>query len=165
MKLAVTGHRPQHLGGFGIEIRQRLYVLATDELYRLQPATVYTGMALGWDMAVAAACIQLGIQFVACVPCDGQAAVWKQDDQRRYDKLLGHAAEIINVSPGPYAAWKMQTRNRYMVDRITDPDDLLLALYDGSPGGTANCVKYAELKAVKIENCWPRWQQTSCSDE
>ena len=33
----------------------------------------------------------------------------------------------------------MQKRNEYMVDKC----DILLAVWDGSAGGTNNCVKYA----------------------
>ena len=38
-----------------------------------------------------------------------------------------------------YRPWLMQKRNEYMVDRC----DKLTALWDGSSGGTGNCVKYA----------------------
>lgn len=39
----------------------------------------------------------------------------------------------------PYKPWLMQKRNEYMVDRC----DKITALWDGSSGGTGNCVKYA----------------------
>lgn len=34
----------------------------------------------------------------------------------------------------------MQKRNEWMVDRI----DELLAIYNGTPGGTKNCIDYAK---------------------
>ena len=39
----------------------------------------------------------------------------------------------------PYAVWKMQKRNEWMVDNC----DAVIAVWDGAPGGTANTVDYA----------------------
>ena len=59
------------------------------------------------------------------------------------------------VSPGEYAAFKMQVRNEWMVDQLNPATDLLLAAWDGSPGGTGNCVKYATGKGVGINRLDP----------
>ncbi len=40
----------------------------------------------------------------------------------------------------------MQVRNEYMVDRA----DLVLALWNGTPGGTGNCVRYARTRGVPV---------------
>ena len=40
----------------------------------------------------------------------------------------------------------MMRRNRYMVDRAS----LLLACFDGRPGGTMNTILYAERSGVKV---------------
>ena len=40
----------------------------------------------------------------------------------------------------------MQRRNEYMVDKA----DTLIAVWNGTSGGTANCVKYAKKKGVDI---------------
>jgi uncharacterized phage-like protein YoqJ len=39
-----------------------------------------------------------------------------------------------------YSAAKMQIRNEYMVNAC----DKLIAVWDHTPGGTENCVKYAQ---------------------
>lgn len=44
------------------------------------------------------------------------------------------------VSDEEYKPWLMQKRNEFMVDRV----DTVLAVWDGSDGGTGNCVKYAK---------------------
>lgn len=44
------------------------------------------------------------------------------------------------VSDEEYKPWLMQKRNEYMVDLA----DKVIAVWDGSKSGTANCVKYAE---------------------
>lgn len=42
--------------------------------------------------------------------------------------------------------WLMQKRNEYMVDLA----DRVIAVWDGSKGGTANCIKYAEKVGKEI---------------
>jgi uncharacterized phage-like protein YoqJ len=70
-------------------------------------------MALGVDQDFAEICIQLGIPFTAAVPHLGQEVLWPEESQNKYRGLLGQAAQIVIVSPGGYAAWKLQKRNEY----------------------------------------------------
>jgi hypothetical protein len=159
MILAGTGHRPNKLGGYGPQAHDRRVALAVAALKRHAPARVISGMALGWDTALAIAAVRLEIPFVAAVPFEGQESAWPSLSQAEYRRLLDRAAEVVHVCPPGYAAAKMQTRNEWMVDRC----DLLLALWDGSPGGTANCVEYATLRGptvrrgVQVVNLWPSW--------
>ena len=46
----------------------------------------------------------------------------------------------------------MQKRNEYMVNSCSE----LIAIFDNSPGGTANCIKYATEKGVKIVQINPK---------
>ena len=112
-----------------------------------------TGMAIGWDCAVAEACLNVGIPFVACVPFKGQETMWPDKTKRYYYDLLAKAVEVVYVCDPGYAAWKMQKRNEYMVDNSQKQ----LALWDGTSGGTANCVRYAASKDVEIINCWAEY--------
>jgi hypothetical protein len=73
--------------------------------------------------------------------------------------MLALAREIVVVCDGGYAAWKMQRRNERIVDQLTKPEDVLLALRNKTPGGTANCVKYAQSKSKNILNVWNRWER------
>ncbi|APW79708.1 GTP-binding domain [Pectobacterium phage PP99] len=150
MILSVTGHRPNKLGGYSIEAYSKLLVLATDQLSQLMPEKVLTGMALGWDTAIAEACFNLGIPFIACIPFRGQEKLWPQQSQDKYDNLVSNAAEVVIVSSGGYSASKMNKRNRYMVDN----SDKVLALWDGTQGGTGNCVAYATIKNKTSINCY-----------
>ena len=150
MILAVTGHRPHKLGGYSDEAFKKLYTLASDYLAVLQPTLVITGMALGWDQAIAQAAIDLGIPFHAYVPCDSQDRKWPFEAGEKYRKLLSKAAKVVVTCPGPYAVWKMQVRNEKMVDEA----DTILACWDGSNGGTYNCIEYAKKKAKPVVNCY-----------
>ena len=159
MKITVTGHRPNKLGGYSADVLNRLADFATAELLELCPELVYTGMAQGFDLAVAWACLHLDIPYVACIPFKGQEQIWPEETQERYRLLVSKASEVVTVSKGSYAPWKMLTRDYYMVDQLSLLDgDKLLALYNGdTSGGTFKTVRYAENRNKPIENCWQRW--------
>jgi uncharacterized phage-like protein YoqJ len=157
MTLAVTGHRPDKLGGYSPVAKKRLNDFALQELSRISPSPsrVLTGMALGWDLAIARACDALAIPFIAYIPFKNQDSRWPPISSQEYRLLLAKAAEVVNVCSGEYAAWKMHARN----NRLVNDCDKLLALYDGSPSGTGSCVRYARCKVDPplLDNCWPRW--------
>jgi uncharacterized phage-like protein YoqJ len=140
MKIAGTGHRPDKLGGYNQETKDRLYKLAHRCLKYLKPEIAISGMALGWDIAIARASLDLDIPLTAAIPFLGQEKAWPTESQIEYNEILSRATEIVVCSEGGYAAYKMQVRNKWMVDNC----DLLLALWNKSAGGTANCVKYAD---------------------
>jgi len=151
MILFGTGHRPNKLGGYGPWRDNPLMRALLDELRTwltaLGPTKVISGMAQGFDWAFAVAAYDVGIPFIAAVPCDGQSSPWPKEARAKYDRLLSLAAEVVVVSPGPYAPWKMQRRNEWMVTR----GDRGLACWDGSPGGTANCIAYARSVGKPVE--------------
>lgn len=148
---AATGHRPPKLGGYDATTWKVLVAFAETVLTAQENIhCIYCGMALGWDLAVAQAAINLGISFVAAIPFRGHSSKWPPRAIEQYYRIAEKAYETFIVSDGAYAPWKMQKRNQFMVDRVTK----VLALWDGSPGGTANCVAYAQKKKVEIENLW-----------
>lgn len=142
MILTVTGHRPNKIGGYNpnsplrIKVRSAIYDFLTEH----KPELAISGMAIGVDQEFATICDQLQIPFIAAIPFVGQEKKWPQETQDHYNDLLTLAQEVTITSDGPYAAYKMQKRNRWMVDKATD----VLAVWDGTTGGTANCVSYAE---------------------
>lgn len=151
MIFAATGHRPNKLGGYGNEAYQQLKYLAQCCFVGERPTKVISGMALGWDQAWADAALGEGIPLIAAIPFVGQENIWPEESKKRYRALLDKAEKVEVVCSGGYAAWKMQERNEWMVDNC----DRLVALWDGSSGGTANCVKYAEKVGKPIANLWP----------
>ena len=151
--VAFTGHRPQKLGGFGESLLQMwVRVKLREALVDLQPTEAISGMALGVDQWAAEICVELGIPFIAAVPCDGQEQTWPPPSQRRYHDLLKKAAHVEIVCPGPYESWKMQRRNEWMVDNA----DVVIAVWDGSSGGTANCARYAQKQKKIIRRIDPK---------
>lgn len=151
--LALTGHRPDKLGGFddnplGRAVRRRM----REAIEQLRPVKIISGMALGVDQWGAEIAIELGIPFIAAVPCVGQESKWFAHSKKRYFQLLDHAQHIHLCSPEPYKRGCMEKRNRWMVDN----SNALLAVWNGSSGGTANCVNYAKTKRHPIFPIDPR---------
>jgi len=133
--LGVTGHRPQKLG----ELVFRARAEVERAIRTFSPERLLTGMALGVDTWAAETCVQLGVPFVAVIPFSGQEQRWSSVEKERYRSLVSKADRVVHTASGPYAAWKFQKRNEYVVDNC----EWLLAVYDGTPGGTKNCVEYA----------------------
>ena len=157
MIISGTGHRPNKIV-FDSSVRpysdeqfSLLVKLAEYSFQVFQPTKVISGMALGWDMALAQAAINQNLPLVAAVPFAGQEKQWPQSSQTQYHSILSKTSETVIVCEGGYEAWKMQVRNVWLVDHC----DLLVALWDGSKGGTGNCIDYAKKKDKPIKNLWP----------
>lgn len=156
MIICGTGHRPNKLGGYTVQAHDRLVKVARYELLRLQPTKVISGMALGWDQALAEAALLLAFPLVAAIPFEGQEKAWPQSSQDLFNEILEECSQLVYVSDPGYAAWKMQKRNEWMVDQ----SHVVLALWDGSDGGTANCVRYANKMGKPVENAWDVYEAT-----
>jgi uncharacterized phage-like protein YoqJ len=148
MIVAFTGHRPDKLGGYKIpnDTYIRVYQKIESALKELKPEKVITGMALGVDQWAAAIAYKMKIPFLAAIPFEKQESKWPEQSQQAYRLLRKLATEEVIVCPGGYSADKMQTRNKWMVDHC----DKLIAIFDGSKGGTGNCVDYAKSISKEI---------------
>jgi uncharacterized phage-like protein YoqJ len=142
--LAVTGHRPNKLGNeyslhgpYTDRIKSRLFEI----LDEYKPDSIISGMALGVDQIWAICGIRKNIQVTAAIPFKKQESRWPPKSQSLYFKILdSNLVTPVIVSTGEYTRQKMQIRNQWMVDEC----DKLVAVWDGTKGGTANCVKYAQ---------------------
>lgn len=145
MIIAATGHRPNKLGGeynhdgkYSRAIRTKM----AEVIEEYKPEAVISGMALGVDTLWAMTAIVLNVPLIAAVPFVGQESHWPNESQQTYRYLLSKAHKVNIVSAGGYASWKMHARNMWMVDRC----NVLLAFWDGTSGGTGNCVGYAQTR-------------------
>lgn len=142
MIIGFTGHRPDKLGGY--KVPNPVYIKVCNEIQKIlkeqKPEKIISGMALGVDQWAAYIAYKMKIPFVAAVPFEGQEVKWPAKSQDTYHHLLTKASEIVITSAGGYSAFKLQTRNRWMVDY----SDKMIAVWDGTTGGTANCINYAE---------------------
>ena len=107
------------------------------------------------DMFAAEAVLELQEKYAWIIlemvsPFDAQAARWNDEYRMRHDRLFA-AADIVTATGHEYTKACMFRRNRYMVENA----DLLLAAYDGQPGGTAMTCEYAREVGVPIRLIMP----------
>ena len=140
--LAITGHRPDKLGGW--KIPNPTYIHVCNELKKTfeyyKPSYVIVGMAIGVDQWAAEICMGMNIKYIAAIPFDAQDSKWPDHVKAKYQWLLSRADQKYVISPGTYEPKKMQIRNEWMVNYC----QLLVAVWNGTEGGTANCVAYAQ---------------------
>lgn len=108
------------------------------------------GMANGCDLYFCEAVIALrgehpDITVEAAVPYEGQADGWPQELRRRYLKLLTDC-DYETLVCRAYTPDCLMRRNRYMVDASS----VVIAAYDGKPGGTMSTMLYAMRRGLEI---------------
>jgi sugar phosphate isomerase/epimerase len=159
MYLSVTGHRPNCTGGYGAAAIARVERIAYRWIDALRPELAYVGMALGWDQAVATACVSLGVPFVAVIPGLPRGMAfgdnWPRASYERYLSLL-ERAESIEWRPWAGAGREYYDRDRRLVELAAArlPDALLLALWSGERSGTSLTVGLAVEWSVPVWNVW-----------
>lgn len=133
-KVAFTGHRHLKYG----EVEQSLEKIAAEH----SSAVWITGGAYGLDSHAARFALdnKIPLWLVLPFPAKIVCARWISNDARELlFRSVRECARLSVVSP-VFTNVAYQMRNEFMVDAA----DILVAFFDGSPGGTANCVRYAK---------------------
>lgn len=161
MIYAGTGHRLEVLGGNTEEVHHKVVRYAKSILAPYKPTKIISGMAIGWDTALALAALDLGVPLIAAVPFVGQESIWPQHAQDRYNEILKQCAEVHIVCEGGYKPHKFHERDKWMVDHA----DEMIALWNGQEeGGTYATVKLTRKANKTLHNVWPGWEkfETGC---
>ena len=166
--LVVSGHRPPRLGGYfprAVEVVNKFAVqsLAARRNDTSAPTFDYVaiGMAQGWDMACARACMILDIPFVAYLAFEGVERRWPAQWQRIFQYLCGHATNVVIVGNGRDPNRDLMARNTRLLEYAVD---VLALCYDESQrSGTADTMRKARDKGIPVTNLWSRWDLFSKS--
>jgi len=178
--ICFTGHRPDKLGrGYDLEsfsyqklrgiLRNKIVEVINDIMGKSDETEFkfIVGGAIGIDQLAFSICEELKqeakeheictIKLEIAIPFEKQASKWYKRDVDRYelqkqqadtvtfvDTVEGY--EFKGVAVGEYHPAKMMIRNRYMVNN----SDIVIAVWNGSKGGTANCVNYAKKQGKEI---------------
>lgn len=151
-----TGHRPGKLPwGYHeddpccLDLKRRL-ADAVEAAYDAGFRHFLCGMALGCDLYFCECVLALremhpGVTVEAAIPCPGQASAWPPDQRARYARLVS-ACDFETLVSSSYTPYCMHRRDRYMVDHAA----LLIAVFDGTPGGTSYTVEYAMKRGISV---------------
>ena len=156
-----TGHRPEKLpwryneeDPHCLSLKRRI-ADAVEAAYQEGYRHFLCGMALGCDLyfcesvlALRAACPDVTVE--AAIPCPEQAGGWPPDQRDRYRRLV-EACDYETLVSSRYTSYCMQRRDRYMVDHAS----LLIAVFDGTPGGTRYTMEYAMSRRLSIVDLPP----------
>ena len=162
-----TGHRPNKLFGYDLLVPQyqtlaKLVYGYCEFLYSKRGVRNFiSGGALGFDTVAFFAVNSLKLRHpdvrnILAIPFVGQENAWRSElDKDRYNRMKSLADSVVLVEnldqykstsiPG-----KLNQRNLYMVDN----SDFVIACWNGTTGGTCNCLKYAHSKSKTLFNIY-----------
>ena len=144
MKIAITGHRPNKLGNdydLTSPLIGRIQMTLRAIISEYMPDYMISGMALGIDTLWAKLAIEYKTPLIAAIPCLEHDNKWFTKSKLIYKEILDNPLTTkILTSNTCYTPNCMQVRNIWMVDNC----DLLIAVWDGTSGGTKNCIDYAK---------------------
>ncbi len=152
MRAAVTGHQPPALGGYGADVFARLVGLGRGWIRANRPTEVVSGMAAGWDLAMAEAAVLEGVPLVAALAFRGQGEDWPDEARAHLRRLLG-AAVMVHVANEARVPGMWTIRDRWVLER----GDVVVALWSGADDGTGRAVAKARELGKQVDNLWPSW--------
>lgn len=144
-----TGHRPEKLPWGQNEADPRCTALkqklrdAVVTAYEAGFCHFICGMARGSDFYFADTVLALRkkhpeITLEAAIPCAEQCAAWTWEQRSRWERIVAQC-DRKTVLQEHYTPGCMIRRNHYMVDHSA----LVIAVYDGTSGGTRRTLEYA----------------------
>lgn len=167
LTISLTGHRPPKLAGYNMDnpyykrMQEYLEELIEKAIHRCDILELHSGMALGADTVWAQAIIAKKMEYpnkislVADIPDMGQPSRWPKPSQDLWTELMKQA-DMVNT----YAQNNTKRSYGYILNQrnigMVDACDILIAIYDGTPGGTHNAVNYGMKKQKYIHQVHPR---------
>lgn len=151
-----TGHRPNKLAwGYQEEdprclAMKRWMAQAIQQAWDAGYLRFICGMALGCDLSFCEAALDFRqthpeLILEAAIPCPQQADRWRPEQKQRWQNLVEQCSHKTVLSP-VYSRWCMLQRDRYMVDHSSR----IIAVFNGTPGGTMQTLTYAMRKKLDI---------------
>lgn len=145
--ISFTGHRPDKLVGIEDAIKSCIFNFLLQE----KPEKIISGLAPGVDTIALLTAHELKIQVIGAMPWLGHvnSSSWNYGKNKDlYLSLLDKCSSVHVVSDDKdYKPWYYQKRNEWMVDN----SDMLAAVWNGTSGGTKNCIQYANRRKKQIK--------------
>jgi ribonuclease HI len=145
--IAVTGHRPPELGGYGDNpvsrgVRERLTEILSAKKTLHPDAVVLTGLGLGAEQLAAEAAAEARLPYVAVLAFPDQESVWPEASQRSFRELLERAERTVQLgSKRPatpqQAGAALARRDAWMADQA----DEAVVVWDGTEARLGRTVR------------------------
>ena len=151
-----TGHRPEKLPWREdegdprcLELKARL-AGAVEAAYEKGMRHFLCGMARGADFYCCEAALALrerrpGVTVEAVIPCEEQAARWRERDRERWFSLV-ERCDNGDHAPAPLRPGVHAPAESLPVDHSA----MLIAVYDGMLGGTMYTISYAMKRGLDV---------------
>lgn len=145
-----TGHRPEKLH-INEEAVRTILANAVDTAIANGFVTFISGMARGVDIWAAEIVLERkkhnpDIRLICALPHPDFERGWRDSWQQRYREILARADWVKTICPA-FSMASYQRRNEWMVDHSA----LVIAIYNGTKGGTRNTIEYAERHGINVE--------------
>ncbi len=99
-KIAVVGHRPPEIGGYGPNpvadgVRRHMKEILAAKASLYDEVMVLTGLQLGSETLAAEAAIEAGVGFIAVLAFPDPSARWPKPAQKHFDELIDQAVDVV----------------------------------------------------------------------
>lgn len=160
ISVSFTGHRPDKIGGYDNEKPQRTLLVNNwlEEVTRriiekFGDVNFISGGAQGVDTMAAEIILQhkekykdKNIHLTMAIPCPQFGEDWPEEAKNRLQYIIKQSDKSLFVRDNYTGPIVLDLRNKWMVDNSS----IIVAVWDGSLGGTRNCFKYAQEMQKKI---------------
>ena len=157
LTIGFTGHRPKGLPWAYNEQAPSCVAFKKCLYETLEKAIGFgythfiSGLAIGIDTIAAETVLELkskypNVTLEGAIPCRGQDAYWRADAKLRYARIIEQCDKVTYMAD-EYTESCMNDRNLYIAKNC----DVLVAVWNGSPSGTGNTVKFAKSLGCKIK--------------
>lgn len=151
-----TGYRPQKVN-WEFNSSSKEYLRVAESVENLINQAIkngykyfISGMALGFETLCAETVLKLKtinpeIKLICALPCKEQDKYWSDLQRQIYRKVIEQADVVQYVSEN-YSKYCMYKRNKFMLYNSS----LVIALFDGKPGGTKSTLNLAKKSGLDI---------------
>lgn len=145
--VAVVGHKPPELGGYGPNpvadaVRAKLAELLAAKAVLHPDLVVLTGLGLGAEQLAAEAAGEAGVPYVAVLPFPEPDAMWPAESRRHFDDLAAKArSTVVLQAKAPatkqLAGGALRRRDAWLAREA----DEAVAVWDGEDAAVGRAVR------------------------
>jgi hypothetical protein len=157
-KVAILGHRPPEIGGYGKNpvadgLRRHMKEILAAKATMYDEVVVLTGLQLGSETLGAEAALEAGVGFVAVLAFPDPSARWPKAAQKHFDDLIDQAADVVVLDKevpgtGIQVAKSFGRRDLWLQDQASEA----IVVWDGGSNGVEKQLRAFE-KALG-EDVW-----------